>query len=49
MNLTDNIGIRIVNLIRDYSAGFVHISVAWLISTSLFAALIIYIAKHPQK
>ena len=47
MNLADNIGI--VNLIRNYGADFVNISVAWLISTSLFAALIVYVAKHPQK
>ena len=40
---------NIAAIVGNYSAGYFEIIMAWLISTALFACLIIYISKHPHK
>ena len=37
------------NIVRTYGTDFLSIAAAWIVSITLFAALIIYLAKHPHK
>ena len=36
-------------LTENFSAGYSEIVIAWIVSTAVFAWLIIYLSKHPQK
>ena len=39
----------ISELIRTYGTNILQVAIAWIVSIVIFAALIIYLSKHPQK
>ena len=39
----------IYQLVRSYNTSIIQIGVAWILSIIIFATLIVYISKHPQK